>query len=65
MSGSQSGQGGLEDAVGVEIAMSSSNPPLLAEAHSFEQTLLGPFQIPGYIVSNLALSGYIILAEFD
>ena len=55
---SQAGQGGLEGNVVLTTTPPTSNPPLLTEAQNFEQTLLGPLQIPGAIVSNNALNGY-------
>ena len=47
----------------VAVVPTASNPPLLTEAQNFEQTLLGPLQIPGAIVSNIALNGYSTLAD--
>ena len=63
MSAAQSGQVGLAGAIAVAIAPPTSNPPLLTEAQKFEQTLLGPFQIPGSILSNLAINGYSTLDD--
>ena len=65
MSSEKSGQGGLSGTVAVEIVPLASTPPLLKDAHKFKQTLLGPLQVPGAIVSNLALNGYITLADLD
>ena len=65
MSEAQSVQGGLAGAVAVSIAPPASNPPVLTEAHNFEQTFLGPLQIPVAIVSNIAINGYSNLADLD
>ena len=63
MSAAQAGQGVLAGTVAVEIVPPVYTPPLLTGAHKFEQNFLGPLKIPGDIVSNIALNGYINLAD--
>ena len=63
MDAAQAGQGGLEDAIALEIVPPAPHPPLLIEAHKSKQNLLGPLKIPGDIVLNLALNGYSTLAD--
>ena len=65
MSVSQSGPVGLARAVAVAIVPCASNPSILMEAQNFEQTLLGPLQIPRAIVSNRALNSYSTLDDLD
>ena len=63
MNTSQLGQGGLSGIIVLATIMPASTQPLLTEAQNFKQTLLGPLQIPGAIILNLAPNGYSTLDE--
>ena len=52
-------------AVAVAISPPTYNPPLLTVAQNFKQTFLGPLQIPGAIVLNLAINFYSTLDDLD
>ena len=65
MSAAQAEQERLTGTVAVAIVPPEYTPTPLIEAQKLEQKFLGPLQIPGDIVSNLALNCYITLVDLD